>query len=147
MHKSWAPVPESTCHIPGMRICLNERARRSTLFQNQSQDDVAESEEHEGESESESESESDCVSHASNMRRNLQYQGTGRVAQAQHALPWLLVLTSTLHHEVHHQTNARALQVQQPHLRRMKTRSAIRRAASTTMVVESVRRWRWLLLR
>lgn len=83
MHKSWVPVPESTCHIPGTRICLNERARRSTLFRNQSQDDVAESEEHEGESDSES----DCVSHASNMRRNLQYQGTGRVAQAQHALP------------------------------------------------------------
>lgn len=143
MHKSWAPVPESTCHIPGMRICLNERARRSTLFQNQSQDDVAESEEHEGESDSES----DCVSHASNMRRNLQYQGTGRVAQAQRALPWLLVLTSTLHHEVRHRTNAHALQVRQPHLKRMKTRSAIRRAASTTMVVESVRRWRWLLLR
>lgn len=141
MHKSWVPVPESTCHIPGMRICLNERARRSTLFRNQSQDDVAESEEHEGKRES------DCVSHAFNMRRNLQYQGTGRVAQAQRALPWLLVLTSTLHHEVHHQTNARALQVQQPHLRRMKTRSAIRRAASRTMVVESVRRWRWLLLR
>ena len=141
MHKSWVPGPESTCHIPGTRICLNERARRSTLFRNQSQDDVAESEEHEGKRES------DCVSHASNMRRNLQYQGTGRVAQAQHALPWLLVLTSTLHHEVRHQTHARALQVQQPHLRRMKTRSAIRRAASTTMVVESVRRWRWLLLR
>ena len=141
MHKSWVPVPESTCHIPGTRICLNERARRSTLFRNQSQDDVAESEEHEGKRES------DCVSHAFNMRRNLQYQGTGRVAQAQRALPWLLVLTSTLHHEVRHQTNARALQVQQPHLRRMKTRSAIRRAASTTMVVESVWRWRWLLLR
>ena len=141
MHKSWAPVPESTCHIPGMRICLNERARRSTLFRNQSQDDVAESEEHEGKRES------DCVSHAFNMCRNLQYQGTDRVAQAQRALPWLLVLTSTLHHEVRHRTNAHALQVRQPHLKRMKTRSAIRRAASTTMVVESVRRWRWLLLR